>query len=879
MSATPDQPTRLRLVDYRKPDFLVPEVSLDVIIQSNEKVRVTNNMRVVRQTAGSALELLGENQVLESVKVGGRVLAPEEYRLSDSSLVIENLPEGEFTVEVVSTNNPKSNTKLSGLYQSGDHLVTQMEALGFRRFTFHPDKPDVMSTYTTRVEADRATYPVILSNGNLKESGDLENGRHFAVFEDPFKKPSYLFALVAGDLEKVTNTFQTMSGRTVDIEFYVDKGDGNKARHAIESLKSAMKWDEERFGLECDLDRYSVVSVGSFNFGAMENKGLNIFNSALVLANPETATDDEFERIEGVIGHEYFHNWTGNRVTLRSWFELTLKEGLTVYRDQEFSSDLNPRVLKRIQDVSTIRNAQFAEDSGPNAHPIRPAEVGTIENFYTVTVYNKGAEVIRMVATLIGREAFRRGMDEYFRRHDGQAVTTDDFIGSMEAGSGKNLKPFKRWYEQAGTPEIEVSTDFDPVAKTYSIIVKQSNKTKAGEVQEPLHIPFTVGLVGVDGKDLVTRLYEVTEREQTFVFEGINEKPTPSLLRNFSAPVKVKYAYTDEDLAFLLVNDQDQFNRWDAGQRLFTNQLYEMIKVLQSGGEVGVKEKVIAAYGAVIADQQSDPAFTAKLLDLPAINGLIEDLEVADYESAVKARRVLKKEIALIHEARLVELYDQLNDGKPYSKEAESVGRRALKNMVLSYLVETGKGEHLDRAHNQFETADNMTDSQAALSLLTQNENQYRSKVLEKFHDRWKDNELVMDKWITAQASSDHEAVIDDLSKLVAVSPIYNRGRNAETGARNPNRVKALVRGFLGNHLCFHHSSGSGYKYLGDLVIDNDKTNPQLAAQIATGFKKYASMDPVRQARMKTELQRILDANPSENTYEIVSKTLASVQS
>ncbi len=862
-------PQKLREADYQKPAYQIPQIDLDFIIHSFDHATVKSRMVVERAFSDSEsskpLELRGEKQKLTSVKINGRELSALEFVLTDEQLTIKDVPD-KFILEIESEINPAENKALSGLYKSDTILTTQCEPEGFRKITFHPDRPDVMSKYTTRVEADKDKFPVLLSNGNLLEQGDLPNGRHFTVWEDPFPKPSYLFALVAGDLGEVVDSYTTMSGRNIDIRFYVDRGNEVRAAHAIESLKQAMKWDEDTFGLECDLNRYMVVAVNSFNFGAMENKGLNIFNSKYVLADPATATDADFVNIMAVIAHEYFHNWTGNRITLRDWFQLTLKEGLTVYRDQSFTADLTSKTLKRIGDVWKLRNSQFSEDSGPNAHPIKPAEVMDVENFYTDTVYLKGAEVIRMIATLIGRDNFRRGMDTYVELFDGNAVTTEDFVQAMELGSGRDLTQFKRWYHQAGTPVCEVETKYDQDSRAYSLTIRQQNPKKDGTEQEPLHIPFRVGLIGQDGKELISTLLGLTEREETFVFEEVDREPVPSLLRGFSAPVKVKYNYSEEQLAFLLSHDSDGFNRYEAGYRLATRQLQNMISSLQAGTEMKVSETYLAAVGTVL-EGKLDPGFTARLLALPTVSELVEEMAVCDFASATKARKTLEREIATRYERELKNLHDQLNDGLPYSKDLQSIARRRLKNVVLSYLVASGRDEHIEAAFSQFTATDNMTDSQAALSLLADTDNNHREEALQRFYDAWKHEPLVMDKWLAVQAASSREGVLDDVIRLES-DPVYD--------AKNPNRIRALLQNFIGNHVQFHDSSGRGYAFMADRIMGIDQFNPKLASGLATGFERYARMDEGRKEQMREQLQRIMDAKPSKMTYEIVSKTLAS---
>lgn len=850
----------MKLKDYQPPEFLIPRIDLEFLLHSHELATIRSRMEVVSNGSSSFLELRGEGQTLNYVKVNGRQLSKKEYTLTKETLRFAS-PGEKFTVEIESEINPSKNEELSGLYKSGDILCTQCESQGFRRITYHLDRPDVMGVYTTRIEANKKEFPILLANGNLKEEGNLPAGRHYTVWQDPFPKPSYLFALVAGDLGEVKGSFKTKSGRIIDLRFYVDKGNEKQAAHAMESLKKAMKWDEETFGLECDLDRYMVVAVNSFNFGAMENKGLNVFNAKYVLADPSTATDSDFEDILGVIGHEYFHNWTGNRITLRDWFQLTLKEGLTVYRDRRFTADHTSEVVKRINDVRDVRNHQFPEDSGPNAHPIQPQEVKEIENFYTSTVYEKGAEVIRMIETLIGKEGFRRGMDKYVEMFDGKAVTRDDFVRAMELGSGKDLTQFRKWYTQIGTPECKVSGKY--VKGKYSLTTEQSNKRK-GKEQGPLHIPFAVGLLGKDGRELDSRVLEVTKLKQTFDFD-IPEKPIPSLLRSFSAPIKVEYDYSDDELAFLLSYDTDKFNRWDAGQRLMTKELQSYVQMFQKGKVPKVNGALLTAVGKLL--KVNDPAFVAETLVLPSVASLVEEMNVCDYESAVNARKTLRKEIALAHETAFKKLYENFNDSHPYSNDQVSIGKRSLKNIALGYLFSTEKERYVSLVHKQFTDADNMTDKQAALGLLANRENPFREKALKQFYSQWKSNPLVMDKWLGVQSSAD---IPDILSAVRALekNPVYD--------SKNPNRIRALVGGFIGNHLHFHHASGSGYEYVASKILEIDKFNSSLAAGLAKSFHKFSKMDAGRKKLMKTQLERIMKANPSKKLLEIVGNTLKS---
>ncbi|MBK8064186.1 MAG: aminopeptidase N [Betaproteobacteria bacterium] len=855
-------PSTIYLKDYTPPAFLVEHVELDVEIRKDDAL-VRARLTLARNPAApadAALELNGEDLELQSVSVDRRKLGPADYALGAELLVIPGLP-AHCTLETQVVIRPQKNTKLEGLYASKNGFFTQCEAQGFRRITWFPDRPDVMARYTVTVRADQEAYPVLLSNGNLVGSGEQRGGRHWAKFEDPFPKPAYLFAMVAAQLEVLEDSFVTASGRTVRLAVYVEPGKLDQCGYAMECLKHAMRWDEEVFGLELDLDQYVIVAVSDFNSGAMENKGLNIFNTRYVLARPDTATDVDYMNIDRVVAHEYFHNWTGNRVTCRDWFQLSLKEGLTVFRDQEYGSDRYSRPVQRIQEVRMLRAAQFPEDAGPMAHPVRPASYMEIRNFYTVTVYEKGAEVVRMQHTLLGAQNFRKGMDLYFARHDGQAVTTDDFVAAMADASGVDLTQFKRWYEQAGTPVLDVTGEYDAAARRYTLVVRQSCPPTPGQPEKlPFHIPFAVGLVGPNGKDMAGRLLSVTQAEERFVFEDVAHPPVPSLARNFSAPVIVNYPYTEAELAHLMAHDADPFNRWEAGQRLAARLLLS--------GNGAAPQSFIDAFARVLADAPNDPAFGAEALSLPSEATLAEQMAVVDPDVLHAARIGLARQLGTVLADALLATYRAMQSGGPYSPDAESSGRRALKNLCLGYLMAAETGEAHALCAAQFQDADNMTDAMAALTMLVNSEAPQRAAALDSFHAKWKHEPLVVDKWLQVQATSRLPGTLAEVRKLTA-HPAFD--------LHNPNKIYALIRAFTaGNHVRFHAADGGGYEFAADQVIAIDRFNPQVAARVARCFDRWRKFDAARQAKAQAALERIRDAEGlSRDVAEIVTKALA----
>ncbi len=879
-------PKVIYLKDYTPPAFLISSIDLDVDIRSDHAV-VRSTLALARNPkaadANAPLVLDGEELELLSLALDGRPLAPEEYTLGAESLSIAKLPQ-RFTLETVSRICPQKNKALEGLYASSNGFFTQCEAEGFRRITWFIDRPDVMARYTNTIHADRNLYPKLLSNGNLVARGDEPGGRHWAKWDDPFPKPSYLFAMVAAKLEKLEDRFVTRSGREAKLTVYVEPGKLDQCGFAMRCLKSAMKWDEEVFGLELDLDGYMIVAVGDFNSGAMENKGLNIFNTKYVLARPDTATDIDFQNIDRVVAHEYFHNWTGDRVTCRDWFQLSLKEGLTVFRDQEYGADMYSRAVQRIGEVRGLRAAQFPEDAGPMAHPVRPPAYMEIRNFYTMTVYEKGAEVVRMQHTLLGAAAFRKGMDLYFRRHDGQAVTTDEFVQAMQDASGVDLGQFRRWYEQAGTPLVEAAGNYDAAARRYTLTLAQSCPPTPGQAAKlPFHIPFALGLVGPDGKDMAlrlqgeaagqqmadakTRVLSLTEAQQSYTFVEVPARPVPSLLRDFSAPVIVKYDYGDADLTHLMAHDANAFNRWEAGQRLALALILRGMKVHQGGSALEVPQSFIDAFARVLADAPRDPAFGAEALALPSEVYIAEQLEVVDPDAIHTVRNGLRRQLAQRLRAELLAAYRTQAVPGPYSPDAKAAGKRALRNLCLGYLLELDDAAVRALAFEQFEHADNMTDAMAALGALANCDCAERAQALTAFYAKWKDEPLVVDKWLAVQATSRLPGTLAEVRKLLA-HPAFD--------IRNPNKVYALIRSFCGNHVRFHGADGGGYQFLADQVIAINAFNPQVAARMARAFDRWKKFGAGRRQHAKIALERIRDAEGlSTDVAEIVTKALA----
>ena len=882
-----EQPQMIYLKDYQAPDYLIDETHLTFeLFEDHTLVHAQLVMRrnPARGAGLPALVLDGQQLQLLSVSLDDIELATDDYQLSDSHLILHPTSE-QFVVDTSVKIHPESNTALEGLYKSGGMFCTQCEAEGFRKITYYLDRPDVMSKFTTTVVAEQHSYPILLSNGNPIASGPDEDGRHWATWEDPFMKPAYLFALVAGDLWCVEDSFTTMSNRNVALRIYVEPENIDKCQHAMVSLKKSMRWDEETYGREYDLDIFMIVAVNDFNMGAMENKGLNIFNSSAVLARAETATDAAHQRVEAIVAHEYFHNWSGNRVTCRDWFQLSLKEGFTVFRDSEFSADMNSRTVKRIQDVAYLRTHQFAEDAGPMAHAVRPESFIEISNFYTLTVYEKGSEVVRMIHTLLGAEGFRKGSDLYFERHDGQAVTCDDFIQAMEDANGADLSQFKRWYSQAGTPRLAVTEHYDAQQKTYSLSFAQSCPATPDKVEKlPFVIPVELGLLNAQGTEVslqlagetaasgTSRVLSVTEAEQTFTFIGINEKPLPSLLRGFSAPVKLSFAYSRDQLMFLMQHDSDGFNRWDAGQQLSVQVLQELIAQHQRGEALVMDQRLVEALRSVLGNAELDQAMVAEMLSLPGEAYLTEISDVADVEAIHFAREFARKQLADSLFDGLWARYQanrEVSKVTPYVAEAEHFARRALQNIALSYLMLTGKPEVLAAALEQFEHSDNMTERLTALAVLVNSPFEAeRAAALASFAEHFKDNPLVMDQWFSVQAGSTMPGGLQRVRELME-HPAFN--------IKNPNKVRALVGAFAGQNLInFHAADGSGYRFLADLVIQLNGFNPQIASRQLAPLTRWRKYDSARQALMKAELERIRNSGElSSDVFEVVSKSLA----
>ena len=884
-----EQSKTIYLKDYQAPDYLIDETHLT--FELFEDHTLVHAQLVMRRNPALPAELPvlvldGQQLELLHLKLDDRELGDGDYQLTDSTLTVQPT-QASFVIDSTVRIHPESNTALEGLYKSSGMFCTQCEAEGFRKITYYLDRPDVMSSFTTTLSGDKQKYPILLSNGNPVASGEEGDGRHWATWEDPFKKPAYLFALVAGDLWCVEDTFTTMSARNVTLRIYVEPENIDKVQHAMDSLKKSMKWDEEVYGREYDLDIFMIVAVNDFNMGAMENKGLNIFNSSAVLARAETATDAAHQRVEAIVAHEYFHNWSGNRVTCRDWFQLSLKEGFTVFRDAAFSAAMNSATVKRIQDVAYLRTHQFAEDAGPMAHPVRPDAYMEISNFYTLTIYEKGSEVLRMIHTLLGAEAFRKGSDLYFERHDGQAVTCDDFVKAMEDASGIDLTQFKRWYTQAGTPRLAVSESYDAGAKTYTLTFTQSCPATPGQSESsklPFVIPVELGLLGAQGNDLPLRLQgetaaagsnrvlSVTEAQQLFTFVDIAEKPLPSLLRGFSAPVKLHFAYDRDQLMFLMQHDSDGFNRWEAGQQLSVQVLQELIGQYQRGETLVLDGRLVNALRTLLQDDSLDQAMVAEMLSLPGEAYLTEISEVADVDAIHGAREFARQQLASALFEPLWQRYQtnrEISRNTPYVAEAEHFARRALQNIALSYLMLGDQPQVLAAALDQFETSDNMTERLTALAVLVNSPFEAeRSKALEAFAEQFKDNALVMDQWFSVQAASTLPGGLARVQALME-HPAFT--------LKNPNKVRALISAFAGQNLVnFHAIDGSGYRFLADQVIVLNALNPQIASRLLAPLTRWRKYGAERQALMKAELERILASGElSPDVYEVVSKSLA----
>ena len=876
-------PQTIYLKDYTVPDYLIHSVELNFALDA-ENTRVVSRLTLSRnpasQNGDTALVLAGENLELISVVLNDdNQLTGQHYLQTPDSLIIHDVPQHRsFVLTIENTINPKANTALEGLYLSNGMLCTQCEAEGFRKITYFLDRPDVMARFTTTLSGDKDRYPVLLSNGNKIAEGELADNRHWVTWEDPFDKPCYLFALVAGQLDCIEAGFITQSGRAIGLRIFVEKHDLDKCAHAMESLQHAMRWDEDVYGREYDLDLYMIVAVGHFNMGAMENKGLNVFNTKFVLARPDTATDADYEHIEGVIAHEYFHNWTGNRITCRDWFQLSLKEGFTVFRDQEFTGDRTSKAVKRIEDVNMLRTRQFAEDAGPMAHPIRPDAYMEINNFYTVTVYEKGAEVVRMIHTLLGAEGFRKGSDLYFDRHDGQAVTCDDFVNAMEAANAVDLSQFRRWYAQAGTPVLTVRQAYDAAAQTLTLTLNQQCPPTPGQaVKEPLHIPVKVGLINrdgsvapclIDGGKTDEVILQLTQAGQVFTFEELAEQPVVSLLRGFSAPVKLVMERSLEELAFLLSHDRDTFNRWEAGQQLAGRIIAELIEDIQNGRELRLNPMFVTAYQQVMEQAWDDLSYFSLLISLPSETYLAEQMQVVDVEAIHKAREFVVLTLAEQLQDRFKSLYRDNHRDESGLFDAGAIGRRRIKNTCLAYLGRLEQPETYQWSQQQFDTAKNMTDQMAALAVMANGSHPAKQQCLTDFYRQWQAEALVIDKWFALQASSPVPDTFATVQALM-LHPAFD--------LKNPNRVRALIGAFSqANPLHFHAANGQGYQFLAGQIIALNTLNPQVASRMLSALTSWRRYDEGRQTLMKAQLERIMTTEDiSRDVYEVASKSLA----
>ncbi len=872
------------LSDYTPPDFQVPTVELDVVLDpASTTVRSTMTVKRSNQNTRAPLKLDGEHLELEAIFIDGSKLGKDDYQFGDNQLRIENVPD-DFILQIENKIRPKDNTSFTGLYTSGEILCTQCEAEGFRRITYFPDRPDILSCYTVRISGDRKKYPVLLSNGDLTESGLSDNNSHFAVWKDPYPKPCYLFAMVAGNLSVLQDEFVTQSGRKVQLEFYAPEQDLHKCHYGMDCLKRAMQWDEEVYGREYDLNRYMLVAVDEFNMGAMENKGLNIFNSKYVYAKPESATDQDYEAIESVIAHEYFHNWSGNRVTLRDWFQLSLKEGFTIFRDQQFSADMGSADVKRINDANMIKIHQFREDASPNAHPVQPDSYLTINNFYTLTVYNKGAELIRMLHTMIGADAFRRGTDLYFKQNDGKAVTIEELISALENESNLDLKQFRLWYSRSGTPTLRINQSHDPKKETFTLSIEQCPAANGaeGNNSSPLHIPAKLALLDRKGGKHVLQLdpdtpavkdemvLHLRQRKESFTFLGIKDKPVPSLLRGFSAPVKMDIDLTEDELKFIAVNDDDACTQWDAVQRLAMKEIHGLIELYQKGSTYTVGGQFIRTFGAILSFDIEDAEFKARLLRMPTELQIAQSVGVVDPDAIHKARKELLHSLGRTYAENFLDQYRIPIPSGTKAYDAAVAGYRSLKNLCLLYLTETENEEGEELAYEQFYSSKNMTDQIAALEALASSYSPKRNEVLDQFYRQWRDDTLVIDKWFRIQATSSRGDTLQNVKQLM---------RHSSFSIKVPNRVYSLVGSFCGaNPYCFHAPDGSGYAFLTDCISELDRINPQLAARLATMFSDILKFKPELQKLMLEQIQSISDTRHlSIDLTEIVEKILSAV--
>lgn len=857
--------TTIRLADYQPASFHVEHLHLFFdLFDDHAMVKAVMKMQRVQHTP-TPLILQGEDMTLVSIAIDGQLLSPSMYVVDDQCLTILTPPE-HFTLETVVKIKPQDNTQLMGLYQSRGNFCTQCEPHGFRRITYFLDRPDVLTQITTTITADQSRYPQLLSNGNLIETEVLDDGRHSVVWSDPSLKPCYLFALVAGDFDVLEDTYETISGRAVDLKLYVEKGYAHQADFALTSLKNSMQWDEERWGREYDLDIYMIVAVSDFNMGAMENKGLNIFNTKYVLAEPQTATDTDYINIEKVIGHEYFHNWTGNRITCRDWFQITLKEGLTVFRDQEFTADMQSRPVARIQDASIIMTRQFEEDGGPLAHPIRPESYIEVNNFYTVTVYNKGAEVIRMIETLITPPVFRQGLDVYFERHDGQAVTTEDFIACMEAASHHDLTQFKRWYAQAGTPVVNVTDHYDEALQAYTLTVKQSCPSTSGQpFKAPFYFPFAIGLVGTNQAD--TQVLVIDDEEQTFTFNQVDQRPVPSLLRDFTAPVKCHYDYSDDDLVYLLLNDTDPFARWNAGQQWMSRIVIRLSQQVMMGAKLSDPVQLVSVFKQLIEQPCDDLNFLAVLLSFPSESFCHQQCDLIHVQAMHAAYQFTIQAISTGCYAAWESLYhDCYQQGAAYTNDATAVARRRMQNLCLYYCVQSENRAGLALAESQYKDANNMSDRLGALLALNAIDCAERNETLASFYEDWKSDPLVVNKWLTLQATAPFESTLNTV-QAIAQADYFD--------LNNPNMIYALMCAFTANTAAFHVSSGAAYRWVADQVVNLDSKNPQVAARLVQALTAWQRLAAPQRDLMLSALKQIAgQPSLSSDVYEIVTKSI-----
>ncbi len=881
---TAEKPAMKYLKDYKKPDFKIDSINL-VFDLDEDDTQVASTLEIVSDYDRSAgvrpLVLDGNRLTFKYIKMDGRELKPDEYEVAPKSLTVFNPPE-KFTLEIGTEIHPKANTQLEGLYYSNGTLCTQNEPEGFRCITYYLDHPDVMSSFTTTLIADKKKYPILLSNGNPVETADLPDGRHKVVWNDPFKKPCYLFAIVGGDLASLHDAYKTKSGRDVKLGIYVEHGYENQAAFALESLKRAMKWDEDVFGLEYDLDLFNIVAVSYFNMGAMENKGLNIFNTSCALVNKDVGTDIDFAHVEGVIAHEYFHNWSGDRVTARDWFNLSLKEGFTVYRDQEFSRDMHNRSLNRINDVFDLRTRQFPEDAGPLAHSVRPEAYLEINNYYTATVYDKGAEVIRMYEKLFGKENFLKGCTLYFTRHDGQAVTIDDFAKCQEDANHADLTQFKRWYSQAGTPTVTASAVYDAAAKKYVLTLKQETKPTPNQPEKlPFVIPLGIGLIGADGKDMplrpegeekaagTSRIIVLREPEQTFTFVDVAEEPVLSANRDFTAPINFVMDYTDEQRIHQARYDSDLFNRWDASQQYAIKLMLKMIKAVQNGEkEPALDEEYVKLWGEYLVNRTESPAYVARLITLPQENYMAEKMDVVDVDAIHVVRAQIKKTLATRYKQELLAVYRE-NDtsAEPYRFTTADAAKRSLKNMALSFLGNLEIEEIDQMVQKQYFDADNMSDRLAAMNICSNSKDPKRDEIMEDFYQRYKHDDGVINKWLFSCACADRPDAVSVVRKLME-HPAFN--------IKNPNKLRSLMGGFAYNQPEFHKADGSGYALAAEMAVKVDDFNPQMACHMVRPMMRWKRFDEKRQEMMKAALQKVLNKEGlSKNVYELVSKSLA----